>query len=165
MLYHIKGLKTFTGMEGGGYEFTLYDGKNKIAVVCDDATGGPVRFSWIDRMAREVFEGFIKQQYPDITFEADGEWANRQVNVRVEVDKLVKACSREILSIRGDTLYSMKRDRSKSLQVYAALLLQKHGGGNVTLVNVLSIDEKRDVLGKMINRDLDELEKENAQVH
>jgi len=156
MPYHIKGLKTFTGMEGGGFEFTLHEGKNKIAVVCNDATGGPVRFSWIDTPARLEFDKFIKQQYPNI-FEADGMWAGRQVDVRVNVDKMIKLCSRKIMYIKSDGLYTITYDKSKSLQVYAALLLQKYGVGNVTLVNLLSIDEKREVIGKHIESEMDDL--------
>lgn len=41
--YRIAGVKTFTGMEGSGWEGQLFRGDKFIGFVGDDATGGPVR--------------------------------------------------------------------------------------------------------------------------
>lgn len=46
--YEIKGIKTFTGMEGGGYNATLYRRGKKVAVCIDDASGGPLQMEWVD---------------------------------------------------------------------------------------------------------------------
>lgn len=46
--YEVKGIKTFTGMEGGGYNATLYRNGKKVAAVIDDASGGPLMVEWVD---------------------------------------------------------------------------------------------------------------------
>jgi hypothetical protein len=44
----VSSIKTFTGMEGSGYNAILHlDGK-KVAQVIDDATGGPLMLNWLD---------------------------------------------------------------------------------------------------------------------
>lgn len=38
----IRGLRTFTGMEGSGYNATLYADGKRVALLIDDASGGPL---------------------------------------------------------------------------------------------------------------------------
>lgn len=47
-MYTIKGLKTFIGNEGHGYNVTLCRDGKKVAFVIDDASGGEVDFQWLD---------------------------------------------------------------------------------------------------------------------
>lgn len=51
--YSVKGIKTFTGREGKGFNATLYRDGKKIAMVSDMADGGMLRFDWVDYSARE----------------------------------------------------------------------------------------------------------------
>ena len=44
MEYSVKGVKTFRGMEGTGWECSLYKDGKKIGTVLDDAHGGPLMF-------------------------------------------------------------------------------------------------------------------------
>jgi hypothetical protein len=46
--YEVKGIKTFRGMEGGGYNATLYRSGKRVAAVIDDASGGPLMVDWAD---------------------------------------------------------------------------------------------------------------------
>ncbi len=46
--YEVRGIKTFNGMEGAGYNATLYRDGKKVAEVIDDASGGPLMFHWAD---------------------------------------------------------------------------------------------------------------------
>lgn len=48
-MYTIKGLKTFIGNEGRGYNVSLYRDGIRVAFVIDDASGGMVDFQWVDR--------------------------------------------------------------------------------------------------------------------
>ena len=48
MNYTIKGLKSFIGNEGYGYNVSLYRDGKKVAFVIDDASGGEVDFQWLD---------------------------------------------------------------------------------------------------------------------
>lgn len=46
--WHFKNVTTFVGMEGYGYNATLYRGDKRVATVIDDASGGPVMIQWND---------------------------------------------------------------------------------------------------------------------
>lgn len=54
--YEIKGVKTFQGREGGGYNANLYLRGKKIAEVIDDAGGGPLQIHWLDHATRSPVE-------------------------------------------------------------------------------------------------------------
>lgn len=47
-VYSVKNVKTFVGMEGQGYNATLYRDGVAVATVIDDATGGPIMIQWKD---------------------------------------------------------------------------------------------------------------------
>lgn len=47
--YSVKGVKSFIGNEGHGFNATLYRDGKAVAFVYDDASGGPVAFEWKDR--------------------------------------------------------------------------------------------------------------------
>lgn len=49
MGYTVKGIKTFRGMEGEGYNASLYRDGKRVAEVVDDASGGPLMIEWKDR--------------------------------------------------------------------------------------------------------------------
>ena len=46
--YTVKGVKSFIGNEGYGFNATLYRDGKAVAFVYDDASGGPVTFEWKD---------------------------------------------------------------------------------------------------------------------
>lgn len=46
--YTVKGIKTFIGMEGHGYNASLYRDGKLVAFVIDDASGGPLQVEWKD---------------------------------------------------------------------------------------------------------------------
>lgn len=48
MKFTIKGLKTWTSREGGGYQFNLYRDGKKFAFVHQDGNGGPTEFQFAD---------------------------------------------------------------------------------------------------------------------
>lgn len=48
-IYTVKGVKSFIGNEGHGFNATLYRDGKAVAFVYDDASGGPVAFEWKDR--------------------------------------------------------------------------------------------------------------------
>lgn len=46
--YSVKGIKTFRGMEGQGFNATLYRGGKKVALVIDEGCGGSMIFEWVN---------------------------------------------------------------------------------------------------------------------
>lgn len=69
-LYSVKGVKTFRGHEGIGYNASLYKGKKKIAFVIDDASGGDSHIEEEDIEAVKELElacanvGLVPRSYP-----------------------------------------------------------------------------------------------------
>lgn len=53
--YEVKGLKWFRGMEGEGYNATIYKGGKKLGMVIDEGCGGAPHFE----MPRAVVEAII----------------------------------------------------------------------------------------------------------
>ncbi len=48
-VYTVRGIKTFKGMEGEGYNATLCRDGKPVALAVDDASGGPLQIDWKDR--------------------------------------------------------------------------------------------------------------------
>lgn len=48
-VYTVKGIKTFIGMEGHGYNATLYRDGKAVAFAIDDASGGDLQIEWKDQ--------------------------------------------------------------------------------------------------------------------
>jgi hypothetical protein len=74
MDYQIKGLKTFNGMEGGGYECSIYRGKLKIGTAMNDANGGCDFFHFINKEEEPAFEKAVSAWYE--TSQSKTEWEN-----------------------------------------------------------------------------------------
>jgi len=55
----VKGVKTFEGHEGRGYNCNLYRNGKKVAFVFDDASGGEVMIDWVDHQKERVEFEFI----------------------------------------------------------------------------------------------------------
>lgn len=47
--YTVKGITTFNGMEGSGYNASIYRDGVRVAYVIDDASGGPLMIDWLDK--------------------------------------------------------------------------------------------------------------------
>ncbi len=73
MNYHLKGLKTFNGMEGGGYEATLYLDKKKVAIAMNGGAGGCDDFHFVSRDDESAFQAFVDAWYE--TSRAKVDWA------------------------------------------------------------------------------------------
>lgn len=63
-IYQIKNLKTFRGVEGNGFNATLYLGQKRLGSIVDDASGGPVIFEISDADKKALDD--YAQSLPDI---------------------------------------------------------------------------------------------------
>lgn len=60
--YSATSIKTLRGMEGSGYNAYLTRNGKKVALVMDDASGGPLMFEWLDTKAQRVQGSFRTYQ-------------------------------------------------------------------------------------------------------
>lgn len=79
--YAVKGVKTFVGMEGHGYNATLYRDGKKAAFVVDDASGGPLQVEWADPSEEALLRGHAAT-LPPVTCE----WADSATGLPATLD-------------------------------------------------------------------------------
>lgn len=61
--YSVKGVKSFRGMEGYGFNAVLYRDGKKIALVIDEGNGGSMIFEWTSGPRWDNFETKSLQEY------------------------------------------------------------------------------------------------------
>lgn len=82
--YTVTKIKTFRGMEGPGFNSVLCRDGTPVAKVDDDASGGPLRFDWLDRKAPAVEITRIPSYLPNsapVTFAVTPEEARLYAHV------------------------------------------------------------------------------------
>ncbi len=62
--YSVKGVKTFRGHDGYGWEASLYNGKKRVATATDDGWGGGLQYHWLVAGEEKIMNDFIKKQPP-----------------------------------------------------------------------------------------------------
>lgn len=73
MEYKVKGVKTFSGMEGRGFNASLYRDNKRVAFVIDDASGGSIMFEWLDREKPKVNIEVVDERGKKQSFEVTPE--------------------------------------------------------------------------------------------
>ncbi len=91
-MYHVKNVKTFKGMDGGGFNCSLYKDGKKIAECIDSGCGGEVMFHWMDFKAPK-----IKRDIPNIYVEGK----ISHVSFTPEENEFHQVCARETFEILG----------------------------------------------------------------
>lgn len=64
-MYTVKNVKFFRGMEGTGFNCTLYRDGKKVALVDDEANGGEYHFHWFDRAEEKILDAHVKTLPPE----------------------------------------------------------------------------------------------------
>lgn len=60
----LKGVKTFKGMEGHGFNATLYCNNKKAALLIDSARGGPLGIQWANAEMKKAVLDIVAVQPP-----------------------------------------------------------------------------------------------------
>jgi len=114
--YNVKGVKSFRGMEGYGFNATLYRGKIKIAFVIDEANGGCYHYDWFnraeDKILRDHCESLPKEVVYDMEIAVDSDMLVGALVDKYENDKrFSRLCKKS-------TLFRLKGDPDDGYQVY-----------------------------------------------
>lgn len=149
-MYTVKGIKTFTGMEGIGYNCGLYKGNKKVAEVTDPATGGPIDFYWTDmgKQPRVSMKqrGFDETEFdrPCTPFEkeflefiaengdgswmADEMWISNAVNAALQEKEYKKWCRQgTVFRLRSDKPGTWGVLKQKWTKAVSEALKKRHG--------------------------------------
>lgn len=102
-----KGVKTWTGMDGYGYQFKLYYKGTKVALVTQDGRGGPTHIMWevgkrgMNPKALEACTKLteIAKATPDVAFggaplNVDVEWLMESI---VDTSIMVTRCKKMVI--------------------------------------------------------------------
>jgi hypothetical protein len=96
--YRIAGVKTFNGMEGGGWEGQLFRNGNFVGFVGDDATGGPVRIEIRNAIERQALEAHATQVSKS-KYERTESFIDDLVNYQINIKRLQNKAKKIILAI------------------------------------------------------------------
>lgn len=113
--YEVKNVKGFTGMEGYGYECTLYKDGAKIGTVTDPAEGGEPHF-FLNKGEKELLDQFcktlpkeacdfeeLKKKYPDGMEVDASQYIARLVDGYENSKQLKKWCkTKTLFTLDGD---------------------------------------------------------------
>lgn len=69
--YNVKGIKSFIGMEGSGFNATLYRGKKKVAFVIDSAQGGDYDYQWYDKAEEKILRDYCLSLSKHIAYDME----------------------------------------------------------------------------------------------
>lgn len=114
--YNVKGVKSFRGMEGQGFNAILYRGKIKIAFVIDEANGGCYHYDWFSRAEEKILrdhcESLPTQAIYDVEIAVDPDMLMSELVDKYENDKkFSRLC-------KISTLFRLKGDPEGQYQVY-----------------------------------------------
>lgn len=127
----IKGLKTFVGREGYGFNANLYVNGKKTAFIADDANGGPFFYEVFDKKVFGELSDYVKTlpslktEYGDL--EMDMDLFLDDYIAKYEADKKLKNICKTKTAFsydNGKTMYTISNKFSSTVKVY---LMTKYG--------------------------------------
>ena len=142
--YTVKGIKSFQGMEGYGYECSLYKDGKRIGTVTDVADGGGMLQCNLKDGEEAALEAYCKT-LPKHHFEADGKDHTFDVDPCIFVSELVdnfeeekrhkRLCKTKTVYLLHDSpesLWSIKRAYTEQVEQQ---LKDKHGDNLKEIIN------------------------------
>lgn len=124
--YTVKGVKSFRGNEGYGFNATLYKDGKAIAFVYDDANGGCYMYEWKDKAAEQPLLELAKQKYPDMKFEQMDAFVGSLIDdVLLEKDaaKLTKG---KVAILKDGKIYTIKAPNGTVTPQFLELVAKKN---------------------------------------
>lgn len=147
--YTVKGVKSFRGNEGYGFNATLYKDGKAIAFVYDDANGGCYMYEWKDKAAEQPLLELAKQKYPDMKFEQMDAFVGGLIDdVLLEKDaaKLTKG---KVAILKDGKIYTIKAPNGTVTPQFLELVAKKNPTARV--LNTAPLSEVVALLKSMSN--------------
>lgn len=112
--YTVRNVRNFRGMEGEGFNATLYRDGRRIAFLVDDASGGEIRIQWADPHTRDKEEICLLEFLKTLPKERS-ESVEYSVSPDMFIATLVDEASNESRLrrlFRTQTLFRLKNDKT-----------------------------------------------------
>lgn len=129
--YTVKGVKSFRGNEGYGFNATLYKDGKAIAFVYDDANGGCYSYEWKDESAIAPLEELAKQSHPDLKFEQMDAFVGALIDEVLLAKDAAKLVKGKVAILKDGKLYTVKPKNGVVTPEFVALVRQKNAGAKV----------------------------------
>lgn len=107
--YSVKGVKSFIGMEGYGFNATLYRSKKKVAFVIDEAHGGDYIYQWYDKAEEKILRDYCASLPKHIAY--DMEMAENPDSLIAELVDAYENNKRLSRLCKSSTLIRLKGDK------------------------------------------------------
>lgn len=152
--FSVKNIKTFRGMEGQGFEATIYWNGKRAGTVTNEATGGDFRFFWDDRAAEKALDAYAAALPLDTTYGEPG----IQPNADMVIEELVctvlderdvtRLMAKEfLLVIPGRGIVPLRYGKHKTADVPAHVLDKALAvRGNPVVLNRLPMTEAMSIM-------------------
>jgi hypothetical protein len=107
-VYEVKGVKSFIGLEGYGFNATLYKDGKKVAFVIDDANGGCYNFQFDSAELEKEFFAYVKTlpalEFQGTTLDMDGDLYVGGLVEQYETQKKLRSwCKKKtVFTLKGD---------------------------------------------------------------
>lgn len=140
-VYTVRGVKTFKGRDGTGYNCTLLRDGNPVAVVLEGANGGEVRFHWSVMYGKAPYlmsdgrtvqigaeEALLRDHIKGKTVTYDG--TELELTLGMFVEQLVNEHEADLLMkrrCRASTCYRLKTQDPGQFMVAAVIFTKEIG--------------------------------------
>jgi hypothetical protein len=139
--YNVKGIKSFIGMEGPGFNATLYRDKKKVAFVIDSAQGGDYDYQWYDKSEEKILRDYCAS-LPKYTM-YDTEMSVSPDSLLAELVDAYENGKRFTRLCKTSTLFRLKGDNEGEYRSYKhpysdvmeKMLREKYGDTIIEILN------------------------------
>lgn len=147
--YTVKGVKSFRGNEGYGFNATLYKDGKAIAFVYDDANGGCYMYEWKDKAAEQPLLELAKQKYPDMKFEQMDAFVGSLIDDALLEKDAAKLTKGKVAILKDGKIYTIKAPNGTVTPQFLELVAKKNPTARI--LNTAPLSEVIALLKSMSN--------------
>ncbi len=147
MRVEVRNVKTFRGMDGLGFNASLYIDGSKVAFVMDEGCGGSMRFEWEPNANKEGFYAFCSKLAPNAS-EPEDTIVNCLLDQKANLDRLRRKCKNSIcFTLSGDKDGGFRTLNIAPSPVSIGALIAKHPDRGLKIINILPEEQRAEALG------------------
>ncbi|UYA98795.1 hypothetical protein P9A53_gp51 [Xanthomonas phage vB_Xar_IVIA-DoCa6] len=124
--YTVKGLKSFIGNEGSGYNASIYRDGKLVAFAYDDASGGCLNIEWKVEGEYELMKAYV-HSLPEVPeFEAVESFVDDLVNDAFLLKDAAKLTKGKVAILKDGKLYTIKASNGVVTPQFLELVAKKN---------------------------------------
>ncbi|ATS92218.1 hypothetical protein [Stenotrophomonas phage DLP4] len=124
--YTVKGLKSFIGNEGSGYNASIYRDGKLVAFAYDDASGGCLNIEWKVEGEHELMKAYVHSLPKVPEFEAVESFVDDLVNDAFLLKDAAKLTKGKVAILKDGKLYTIKASNGVVTPQFLELVAKKN---------------------------------------